>query len=736
MRANRLRGAALVLGFAVLLAGVVFVSVALSVVAGNAPEVRSLPKTYRWIIGGFAATWLLGVVAAAIALRRGGRLEWLARAAVVLGANVLVWDMFRGLWLAQAWQVAAAGIVEATVLVGSIALVRRVPLATLLAYAAVFGVAQTALGVANHVRALGTHTVANALREAWSGAGDAPAPHPNPWLDEAVAGPEIPGALDLAALEVLDPGLSVQRDGALRLEGAVAPGAELLSLPVAPAEPLAGPAVAELRLRVVHGSIAVGIRAPVSRQWFYREELSTGGGVWRTVRVPIYPRLRGEPLIVASGHIGTERTEFELEGARLVRAAAGPATASDGPPNVYQILLDEAERASYDELLPEYPRFRYPGFTHFERFHTSSDRTRWSLPQIVTGRLYDPATGESAEEWADRGGEEGIFHELEQHGVSVWQYATYRFQCYSRAHYCLSAQDFRNEFLARVADTFVVDLTFLRLLPNSLRALLVGSIGQAPPSGRDWDYGFSLMNTLMGPPKVSSEDAMLREYYHGVNLFTVNFTQRMLADEANRPARGQYVFIHVLVPHAPHARDAECRFIPAEQRTEANAAERYRGQSVCALELVGWIQEQLELLGRYDDSLVIVHSDHGAPRPPPSERDYQRNVRDSSEWPSWLVESLSAGLLLVKWPGASGFSSSSLPVQTIDLAPTVLEHFGIRPPDAFAGTAIQRMGPDFARVLVFHASNPPRFGARLPYFSRYTKVDGDWRFDGNVPAQP
>lgn len=734
MRADRLRGAALVLGFAVFLAGVVFVSVALSVIGGNVQEVRSLPKTYRWVIGGFAATWLLGAVAAALALR--GRVAWLARALVVLGGNVLVWDMLRGFWLGQAWQVAAAGLAEAALLVASIALVRRVALPALLAYAAVFGVAQTTLGVVNHVRALGARTVVNALRESWSGAGDAPAPHPNPWRAAAVAGAEIPGGLNLASLQVLDPKLAVERDGALRLSGAVAPGAELLSLPVALPEPLAGPAVAELRLRVVEGGIAVGIRTPVSRQWFYREELAAGDGGWQTVRVPIYPGLRGQPLVVSSGHIGAERTAFELESARLAHAVPpdGPA---GGPPNVYQILLDEAERASYEELLPEYPRFRYPGFTHFDRFHTSSDRTRWSLPQIVTGRLYDPATGESAEEWADQSAEEGIFHELAAHGVPVWQYATYRFQCHERAHYCLSAQDFRNEFLARVADTFVVDLTFLRLLPNSVRALLVGSIGQPPPTGRDWDYGFSLTNALMGPPRVSSEDAMLREYYHGVNLFTINFVQRMLADEVKRPARGQYVFIHVLVPHAPHARDAECRFIPAELRTEANAAERYRGQNVCAFEVVGWIQEQLQLLGRYDDSLVIVHSDHGAPRPPPSAQDYQRNVKDSAEWPSWLVESLSAGLLLVKWPGAAqGSPSSPLPVQTIDLAPTVLEHFGIEPPASFAGTPIQRMSPDFTRPLVFHASNPPRFGARLRYFSRYIKVDGDWRFDGNVPAQP
>jgi hypothetical protein len=71
--------------------------------------------------------------------------------------------------------------------------------------------------------------------------------------------------------------------------------------------------------------------------------------------------------------------------------------------------------------------------------------------------------------------------------------------------------------------------------------------------------------------------------------------------------------------------------------------------------------EPRQILGSYDDSLVIVHSSHGAR---PGAADYPRDVRESAEWPDWLVEPLSAGLMLVSGPGARGFTTSPLPAQT------------------------------------------------------------------------
>jgi hypothetical protein len=734
MRPPGLGRALLVATSAAFLAGILVVAVALNVVASNVEEVRSLPKTYRWIIGSFALIWVLSAAVIALALRRGGVWEWLARGLLVLGVNVLVWDMFRTLWLDRLWQVIAVGAVELALLVISWRLLRRVPLPSLLTYAGVFAAAQIALATASHVRSVGPHPVVNALREARGGAGDASAPHPNPWRDAFQPGPEIPAAFDLGAAQAVAEGVELRREGGLKVSGPARPGAALVSIPLALSAPLDGLAVAELRMRVPQGSLGVGIRTPRSQQWFFRDDVPAGTD-WQTVRVPIYRTAQREPLLLLAGGFETGRVDFELESLRLLRAAA-PAAPAAAPPNVYQVLLDEAEMASFLELAPEYPQFRYPGFTFFDNFTTGSDRTKWSLPQIVSGTLYDPAQGVSAEQWSDRSFRVNVFRDLHEAGVGVWQYPSFRPHCQPGVEYCLSTQDFRAQFMARVSDTFVIDLAFLRVLPNSLRAVLIESVGRTRPPPQSWDYGFSLTAFLLGPPPASSEDEMLREYYQGLSLFTINHFQQMLVDETKRPDRGQFVFLHSLVPHAPYARDAECRFIPKSGRSDANVAERARAQSICSLKLVGWLEEQLRLLDRYDQSLVIIHSDHGAPRTPPSAQDFQRNDADSSEWPDWLVESISAGLLLVKWPGEQGFHTLSVPAQSYDLVPTVLQHFGVALPDRLVGTPLQRMGPDFDRIKVFHASNPPKAGTRLPYFSSYLKSNGQWRFEKNIPAQP
>lgn len=737
---SALRDALLAAIAGLFLPGIVCVSIGLGVVGANLEEIRALPDTYGRLAVLMVVLWV-GCSALTFAGLR-GRLETATRLVVVLGVNIMIWDGFRGLWLSSWLLVALVVLVELAAFAAIWVGLRRVQIRTLLGYSAAFAVLQVFGLSIMHIQSVGLGTVGNAIRELLVVARTRETPHPQPWdhLPEGTTELARPALAPVALTE--SSRVESADDGAIRVTAKANPGAHLVGIPLGLDSPLEAPAVAELEIQLDEGSVGVGLLHPVTGQWFYRLEDIGGAPGRHTVYVPVYQDAADAQIIVFNARVGKAVARFEIEGLGLhgLPGAIG-AVAGETKGNVYQVLLDEATRQDFEELLDQRPEYRHEGLIEFTNFATGSGRTRYSLPQILSGSFYQPARDLSAANWIDGAFSDGIFSTLERGGVPVYQYAVLQNHCDPRSSYCLSSQDYRRELLNQISDDFVTDLAFLRLLPNSVRAVLIGSIGREKPAINTWEVGFSVTTLLAGPPPVSSEDAILREYYYSLNLFAVNFFKRLLVEEVRRPASGQYVFIHAMIPHAPWARDANCNFIPADQRTNENAGERVKGQTLCSLELVRWLVEQLRLLGRYDDSLIIVHSDHGFPRPPEGQEDFNHNKVDSAEWPSWLVESLSAGTLLVKWPGARGFAKSDLPVQTIDLAPTVLEHVGIDLPPSVTGAPLQRITDDFDRAPEFAATNPSvrtrtLLGMTVDYFSRYVKEDGVWTFRENLPANP
>ena len=110
----------------------------------------------------------------------------------------------------------------------------------------------------------------------------------------------------------------------------------------------------------------------------------------------------------------------------------------------------------------------------------------------------------------------------------------------------------------------------------------------------------------------------------------------------------------------------------------------------------------------------------------------QPRADDSSAWPSEYVEVRSSAVLLVKLPGASTAAISNEPVQMIDLAPTILEHFNIAS-SSYRGISIQDIvveGPSRDR-LFFAANDVPR-ATKPEVISVYRHVNGKWQFEENI----
>ena len=734
---SKLREITLVVFSAALLPGVVCIYVSLGLVQLNLEEIRSLPNTYTWITGAFLTLWLVNVVCMLVASR--GIAEWPARTLILIAASIFVFDFGRAFWLSAGWQVAVVGLIEIIVVCLLAVTIWRTPMRKALEYAQFFALALISVTVLFHVHAVGPRLLWNVLKEI-----NRPSPstvqlHPNPWHELAITGTAHLETVDAARVQPASGDVDIDLGSAIRISNASDPGAQIATLRV-PMPPGGDRLIAKLDLNLLAGDVAVGIKNPTTGQWIYRQQAARSDGSQQTLVIPLHSDRDFVELEFANGSVGQSSFSFEILSASVHSVTnVFDAVPAGSAGNVYHVLLDAFEIARFQEVTAERPDLFYDDFTLYDQFRTSQPSTEWSLPTIFAGSYYDTSTGLDGNTWREQAYQAGFLAELSQSSIPTYQYTWFSAQCYDDATFCQSSQDYRHDLLSQVSDNFVLDLTVLRVIPNSVRAVLIGSVGKERRPADSWDYGFSL-SAKFGNQNASTEvDHILKDFYFSLNLFTIDFFKKMLVEEAQRPATGQYVFFHAMVPHSPYARDRRCEFIPPEQRTRDNLRQRNQDQAMCALQLVGWLVEQLKLLGKYEDALIIVHSDHGAFRPPPDAASTRLDQFESDEWPHWAVDSLSAGLLMIKWPQASGTatSRSSAPAQTADIAPTILEHFGVHPPAHYGGTSLKSMPDDFQRQMVFYAVKRPTIGTSVDHLSRYVR-DGrnEWRFERNVPTKP
>ena len=181
---------------------------------------------------------------------------------------------------------------------------------------------------------------------------------------------------------------------------------------------------------------------------------------------------------------------------------------------------------------------------------------------------------------------------------------------------------------------------------------------------------------------------------------------------------------------------------------------RYWDFAQCANLMVARLVDVLAQLGRLDDALIVVHADHGdveflaSPHggdaafaldpvarryqePDPTYQDGTMMDRlqngDSATWRSIAVEVFSSALLLVKFPHATAYSEDTRPVQLLDIAPTILSHFGVSI-SSYDGTPMPRVPKTRDEVFYAHSR---RFDGK---FSKYRLGAGGWEFVENVPV--
>jgi choline-sulfatase len=155
--------------------------------------------------------------------------------------------------------------------------------------------------------------------------------------------------------------------------------------------------------------------------------------------------------------------------------------------------------------------------------------------------------------------------------------------------------------------------------------------------------------------------------YQRSGFATEPVAERWIGEHAASPF---FFFLHLYEPHVPYA--------PPEPFS-ARYANRYDGEIAAADAIVGKLLDRLRALGLYDQSLVIVTSDHGEGLGDHGEQQHSILLyREAIQVP-----------LFVKLPrNAMAGKSVDAPAQLIDLFPTVTSLLGLTAREPHAGTSL------------------------------------------------
>jgi hypothetical protein len=241
--------------------------------------------------------------------------------------------------------------------------------------------------------------------------------------------------------------------------------------------------------------------------------------------------------------------------------------------NVYQITFDAFSSDAFLDALRELDLARdLEGFIFYPRARSNYLATQMSVPSFATGRLFKGETGLA--EWLAETEEHTLLRRLADRGFRTTFYSPYNGPWYFPADTVVRTP---------VSVAQIADLCLLRAAPTALRHEVF----------RD---GRGLFSRLAQQVRAAPEGDV--RSYRAARQF-----HHMLESEARRGGRGELVYGHLMLPHRPYLMTREGRYQPGSSS--------YREQALLATKLMVELVRTLKQLGRFDSSLLVIHSDHG-----------------------------------------------------------------------------------------------------------------------------
>lgn len=256
--------------------------------------------------------------------------------------------------------------------------------------------------------------------------------------------------------------------------------------------------------------------------------------------------------------------------------------------NIIIIVLDTFGGNVFQDILLKYPEFKdqYQGFVSYTDAISNYPATKGSLPSLLTGKMI-PKDIETADFIENDVGQKGLpaFYRDKGYEVSVISVFSW-FRNFFPERF-MSEPPLHPGDLKKYNGALLFDYSLFRFVPHYLKEVVYKE--------GNWLVS-SLVSTHTEVPSTGPEQA---------NLFLEMMTDKaVIADATER-----FKLIHVKTPHPKFVFDKACQknVLPT-----GNSAHYYmEQQSICALKKLGALLMKYKEMGLYDNSLIVVTSDHG-----------------------------------------------------------------------------------------------------------------------------
>lgn len=329
-------------------------------------------------------------------------------------------------------------------------------------------------------------------------------------------------------------------------------------------------------------------------------------------------------------------------------------------PNVYHFVLDTFASDQFLPIVNELKaKEQFEGFIFFKETLANYLRTQESVPSFMTGTLADT---QNMKEWSNSYRRSGLLRRLYDAGYQLHAYTIWEGlgpQGFGTITEYYDIEEVKGHIRRKL---WFLDLWLLRLVPSFLRQEV-------------FNDGSGLIGRLY-----VGESAPSGEQITAFNSYSL--LERVVAEERLRASSGTYVYSHVLFPHSPYVFDRNCNFVKDETS--------FRAQSACAIRVVIKLLEELRRLNRFNDSVIIIQSDHAEyflrdeiefSMPP----DFARQLEEAEPYgfSASNLEARAKALFLLKPPSSpqiekeSQLLVSKVPTQLLDVYSTVLDAVGL-----------------------------------------------------------
>ena len=344
-------------------------------------------------------------------------------------------------------------------------------------------------------------------------------------------------------------------------------------------------------------------------------------------------------------------------------------------PNIYHFHIDGMQTDYFLRYINNHPEVKkkLEGFTLFEKNIANYHSTMLSLPSYMTSTTHLEGR---FDKWL-KSYDQGLLRKLKKRG--------YRLVHNSNAPYRSNYFDkiiASPELLKRyngAQHLSIVEFTRIwltKIIPNFLTN---ESLSLGKEIGKRFFY---ILN-----PNHDTDIALTMEdgtaALSGILLF-----KDMMSDIDYYSRPNQYVFSLNSILHDSYVSSPSCKI---EKRPDFPVAQRYYRQLECAMMLIEEFVYTLKSLDRYNDSLIVIHGDHGSAYAGQlldfQDSSFQTNMDNADMSPFDTVigskslkvlESKARALLMVKPIFATGeMVISNLPTHLLDVYPTIMGQIGV-----------------------------------------------------------